>query len=474
MGGMIKIVGNTGGQKNASPEIRNLRTDGIITPTSFTIKYIAEDFENTILRHYIYIDGEKKEITKDVGYENINNEFTYEINELSIGTKYKIRIEVTDGIYSASSNVLEVSTAESIIYGVKVLENNSNPESCVTYIENATNMTAATKNSLGNWSNKYPFNKIRIVGFKNGQVVKEINKDNKTQYIDGSPVETDVDVMVEIPKIYWKFTNISNGYELRISNHKIDSSYNCYAHKVGEVEKDFIYIGAYLASTQNGKLRSRSNIKPTTTQTLQVFRQQAQANGPGYQQMNWFTLLLLQILYLIAYKNLDSQNALGMGYTNSSSMTTTGGTDKKGFCYGSIDDKIQMYFLGIEDLYGNLRQFCDGIIINNSYQVLLVPDNKNFNDNADNYKNINNFISINISGKISKVAHTNEAGFLPKQTTGSVYTYYCDSGAFNVNCIGYFGGRWHEKTSAVIFGINMRLSKTTSASDIGSRLCYLG
>ncbi|MDQ9753342.1 hypothetical protein RFZ03_22180, partial [Acinetobacter baumannii] len=86
---------------------------------------------------------------------------------------------------------------------------------------------------------------------------------------------------------------------------------DCYAHKVGEVEKDFIYVGAYLGSIEAGRLRSKSGVTPTVNTTLTQFRNYAHNVGSGYQQFNWFTLSLLQILYLIAYKNLNSQNALG-------------------------------------------------------------------------------------------------------------------------------------------------------------------
>lgn len=164
--------------------------------------------------------------------------------------------------------VNDLGDAPPPIYGVRVMENNSNPNSCCTYIENAVGVNPANSISLGGWTNKFPFNEIRIVGFKNGQVTKEIKKDNKAQYTDGSTVPTDVDVMVEIPKVYWKFTNIINGYELRISNYKVDSTWDCYAHKVGGVEKDHIYVGTYLGYNEGGKLRSRSGVSPTVNQSL--------------------------------------------------------------------------------------------------------------------------------------------------------------------------------------------------------------
>ena len=122
MSGMIK-VGGSGGKTNNLPIIKNLRTDGIIKPTEFTIKYTAEDFENTILRHYIYINNQKKEITKEIGYEQPNNEFSYKLDNLKYYTLYEIKIEVSDGVNVVQSNLLQVRTENATVYGVKVMEN---------------------------------------------------------------------------------------------------------------------------------------------------------------------------------------------------------------------------------------------------------------------------------------------------------------------------------------------------------------
>ena len=360
------------------------------------------------------------------------------------------------------------------IYGVKVMENNSNPDSCCTYIEDAIGVKPANSTSLGGWADKWPFDKIRIVGFKNGQVTKEINPNNKKQYKDGSSVPTDVDVMVEIPKVYWKFTNISNGYELRISNTKIEGS-DCYAHKVGGVEKDFIYVGAYLGSVETGRLRSKSGVTPTTNITLTNFRSYANNVGNGYQQFNWFTLMLLQNLYLLAYKNLNSQTALGYGYANGNSgKTNTGGTNTKGMIFGETGGKQQVCFLGIEDFYGNIWQWVDGMFHNGSYQVTVTPDNKTFNDNGSGFKNVGKFISSGTEGYASKVAHTNEGGFFPMEASGSETTYYCDYGLVNPGYFGYCGGYWNDKLSAGAFRLRVNYYASNSNYNIGSRLVFLG
>lgn len=473
MSGMICIsASGGGGAVGNKPVISNFRCEGEPTLDSFVIKYIAIDNDNQILRHTLILDGKRTEISTDVGCENINREFTYTVKNLKGGTKYNVQIEVTDGVETVQSDVISVTTSNVQTYGVKVMENNSNPNTSVTYIEGAVGVNPANSTSLGGWANKFPFDKIRIVGFKNGQVTKEIKKDNKAQYTDGSTVPTDVDVMVEIPKVYWKFTNISNGYELKISNTKIEGS-DCYAHKVGGVEKDFIYVGAYLGYNQGGKLRSRSGVTPTTDTTLTTFRTYAHNVGSGYQQFNWFTLILLQNLYLIAYKNLNSQQALGMGVCNSS-KTNTGGTNTKGFVYGSSNQGQQVCFLGIEDFYGNIFQWVDGMFCNNSYQVMVTPDNKTFNDSASGFRNVGKFVNSNLYGRISKVAHTNEGGYFGKEFNGSDTTYYCDYGYSYGGCFAWFGGSWGNDLYVGAFCLSVSYSASYSYSNLGSRLVFLG
>lgn len=471
MSGMIKISGNGNGVIKAI--IKNLRVDGKITSSSFTIKYNVENFKTLNLKHFININGERKEITNYVIYSKENNEFSYTLKYLSGGTVYNVQIEIIDSDIVSKSDILQVKTESYIMYGVKVDNTNSNPSTSVTYLEDAKGVQQANKSDLGGWKDKFPFNQIKLVGFKDGKETKDINPTNRTQYVDGSFAPTNVDIMVKIPKVYWNFSNTSNGYELKISNQKIDDRWDCYAHKVNGIEKDFIYVGAYLGSVENSKLRSANNVLPKVNTTLTQFREYAKANGEGYQLWNWYTLMLIQILYLIAYKNLDSQSAIGYGYTEVGATTSTGGTNRKDLCYGSIDGSIQMCFLGIEDLWGNCRQWVDGMKIDNNYNILVTIDNKNFNDNGDGFKNLGKLSSMG-TGYISDVTHTNESGFCPFKFNGSTNIYYCDYSKFYINCFATSGAVYSDRTNGGIFSLNMEFYATDSSNGVGTRLCYLG
>ena len=473
MAGQINISGAAmQGSSNDKPFILNFRHDGEADLDSFVVKYTAKDNNNQILKHYLLLNGERTDISKAVDCTNINREFTYTVTGLKAGTTYNVQIEVSDGFDVAKSQVLKISTASYKIYGVSVDTSNSNPANAVTYIEDAIGVTPAKNGNLNGWADKWPFNEVRLVGFKAGKVTKEVNPTNKTKYKDGTTIPADVDVMSEIPKIYWKVTTSGNKYEIRICNQKLDSNYKCLAHLVGGAEKDFIYIGAYLGYVENGKLRSKSGVNPTASTTLTNFRSYARAVGSGYQLDNWHPLTLRKILYLIAYKNLDSQTALGKGNTGSGSKKNTGGTNTRGLYYGSTNVAEQVCFLGIEDFYGNLYTWVDGMYYNGN--IMVTPDNKTFNDSASGFKNVGSTPNLSTYGYVKNVVKTAEGLFFPSDLGGSTSTYYSDSGNVASGCFSVHGGSYGIGDNAGAFYLHVRYRASESVSGIGGRLVYMG
>lgn len=472
MAGQINISGAAiQGSSNDRPFILDFKHDGEAGSDSFVVKYTAKDNNNQILKHYLLLNGEKTDISKAVDCTNINREFTYTVTGLKGGTTYNVQIEVSDGLESAKSQVLKISTASYKIYGVSVDTSNSNPANAVTYIEDAIGVTPAKNGNLNGWADKWPFNEVRLVGFKAGKVTKEVNPTNKTKYTDGSAIPADVDVMSEIPKVYWKVTTSGNKYEIRICNQQLDSGYKCLAHLVGGVEKDFIYIGAYLGYIENGKLRSKSGVNPTASTTLTNFRSYARAVGTGYQLDNWYPLVLRKILYLIAYKNLDSQTALGRGNTNSSKKNT-GGTNTRGLYYGSTSATEQVCFLGIEDFYGNLYTWVDGMYYNGN--IMVTPDNKSFNDSASGYKNVGSTPNLSTYGYVKSVVKTAEGLFFPSDLSGSTSTYYSDYGNVYSGYFSLHGGSYGSDATAGAFYLHVYYSPSHSYSSLGGRLVYMG
>ena len=368
------------------------------------------------------------------------------------------------------------------LYGVKIDTNNSNPETALTYTDMATGFTPAFCNNgnwqMGSWENKFPYDQIKPCLLKNGVVNYYLNPNDYTKKLDGGSADitsgNDGDVMIEFPRIYWKFETIGTDLYVKYSDVQIDSGYKCLAHTVGTTIKNKIYISAYRGFSTGGKLRSLSGKTPTASQTIGQFRTLAQANGSGYQQMCYYPLLMLQVLAIIMGKNRDSQTQLGRGYVDgNSAAATTGQTNTKGMFYGENTGKQQNKFCGIEDFYGNQYLFIDGMYSDAS-RNMMISDQSVFNDTGSGYIDYGIGAAANVNGYISSVQGGTETGFIVKTAGGSATTYYADYGHLHGGFLPAFGGTWNDGDNAGAFVLRVNRSASSSYASYGGALCFIG
>ena len=189
----------------------------------------------------------------------------------------------------------------------------------------------------------------------------------------------------------------------------------------------------------------------------------------GYNLVPFYPLTLTQIIYVLMFKNLDSQTALGKGRTNADSYTNTGTTNKKTFCYGSTDATDNVKFLGMEDYFGNRRWWIDGCYYDNNRNMLIGKGN--FNNTGSGYENFGQAASSNLGGYIDKVQGGNNTGLIPASTGGSATTYYCDYGNVYAGRLPTFGGYRSITSNAGAFYLNSDTASYSSAH-IGGRLFY--
>ncbi|HEY9569596.1 MAG TPA: hypothetical protein VIR26_01285 [Metalysinibacillus sp.] len=341
-------------------------------------------------------------------------------------------------------------------YGVRIDKSNSNPETAVTRIGDAVGLTAE------DFWGVYPYNAIRAVLVKNGVVQAELNKDLSHNY-----VASDGDIFTEFPKFWWKFENSPTHLEIKIATAEVEGFVS-----PAFAEKEKIYIGRYLGYELDGKLRSVKGYEPTGSKTIGDFRAIAQANGAGYSQLPYLATLAVQVLYLVQYANLDSQAALGRGWVDSpEGYAKTGGTDGKGMNYGETTGKLQMSIYGIEDFWGNKRQWLDGIVTDANNDILV--SNGNFNDNGDGYKKHANAGAVkDDGGYIKDVMGGDITGFLNADKSGSSTTYYCDSGYIRPTRVAVFGGDRSYASYAGAFSLSLLGAASGSYATVGARLYF--
>jgi hypothetical protein len=335
------------------------------------------------------------------------------------------------------SNRIEKTAVPHKIYGVEIDESNSNPESAVAYTDDAVGFTPARGNNgnfdWGSWENiiKDEF-KIRPVvlqnlGNKNAEVNYALQHDDYTKKSDGSNSNltgTDGDVMVEFgTPLWWKFTRVGDKLKIQLSTKEFDGA----VKHAFEIEK-------------------------------------------GYNQVPIYPLFLTQIIYLLMFKSLDSQTALGRGYVDdNSNYLNTGVSNNRPFIYGENTGKQQMKFLGLEDYWGNRRWWIDGCFYDSDRNMLIGKNS--FNDTGSGYDNFGQATPSDVSGYIDKVQGGNNTGFIPASTGGSATTYYCDYGYLNGGELPYFGGDSHYGDTSGGFSLASHAASSATAA-IGGRLFY--
>lgn len=391
--------------------------------------------------------------------------------------EWSVSINLNGQSSSGTVNVTEyknytIELAYFVTYGVRIALNNSNPETSVSYTDDAVGVGSG----WNNWKDKQIFKDIKPCLLKDGIVQYYLNRDNYTQKEQGGNsilTGNDGDVMVEFPKIGYKMTNDSSYQYIQITDNPNAEGFCYLAHSLdAENDCDKIYIGAYLGDVTN-KVRSFSSTPPSTDVTLSLARACAQNKGTGYQLLSFYPFTLLQCLYVIIYKNLNSQVALGRGHTSASAKTDTGGANTEPFCYGNPQSAAtQVKFLGIEDFYGNLFQWIDGLYVDSNYNIKT--DYNNFTGTNGNHFRYSqpSGIRSDAYGYMSKTQGTNNTGFALKSTGGSETTYYADYAYLYSGFFGRFGGAWSSGADAGAFQLDVSYTASGSSSYLGCRVVY--
>lgn len=375
-------------------------------------------------------------------------------------------------------------SGDDFVYTLIVDNGADGTPAAVEYADDCYGFLEANVSDLGDWANTKlvkEFFRPCVIQPGDGAPAYYLQQDNMSLKEDGTPAVTtgaDGDVMIQVKKLYGRFLKSGNRLKISISNTKADDSWFCF-NDIAGVEKDVVYRGAFKAGVLSGAtnvMRSVSGVAPLVNLTRAVMRTYAKARGAGYHQNNFYMLLLWQVMYLFLYRNRNSQSALGQGRTLSSntSAVNTGWSLNKPFCWGDQGGVNGVKFLGVEDFYGNVWEWVDGVCLNNKVYK-LTRDPEKYNDTGDGYEiSVASGLtaSANNDKYMTKVQGTNDLGFLPAATGGSSATYWCDN-VWVVDAVQVveFGGYWNDAAKAGAFCWNLNITASYASAGIGSRLC---
>ena len=252
--------------------------------------------------------------------------------------------------------------------------------------------------------------------------------------------------------------------------------------------KDYLYVSAYegFFNTVTSKLESKSGQAVTTYKTMPQFKTAARLRAGvvnnRWEPLDFLTASAIQLLNLVEYGTFNSRGVLGGGITVDTAAHLTGETAIGGAhasgnaTYGTGGATTVMSYRGIENFFGNITTFLDGINLKADYTVWIADHDFAVDTYAHPYTN-DAGLAIAQAASFSKditVTATTDYAFLSSLAVGgSPYTYLCDWWtAVAVNSLGALAGRFD--LAGGMFGFYNTYNATTNTSRCGARLMYIG
>ena len=176
-------------------------------------------------------------------------------------------------------------------------------------------------------------------------------------------------IVTYFPEFWYKRWQ-ADGYEyIQISN----------VQKDGFIYSEPFYIGRYDASGSSSAVTCKSGQSPFVSVSITNLRTYTRNIGAGWGQIDIWRWSMLQILYLVEYADYDSQSKLGYGCCNGSKISS-GQCDSLGMKSGTTnnDKKHAVIYRGVENIFGNIYQWLDGINIGTGPKSWICNDRSQY------------------------------------------------------------------------------------------------
>lgn len=339
-------------------------------------------------------------------------------------------------------------------------------------------------------------------------------------------------VMVEIPKFYYRVVPLKldpigdsvGGKHLRKANYYISATkyegfktHSLFVKPDG-IERDKAYVSAYEGSiydvsesayilddaqvadftaTTGDKLCSIAGAKPASGLTQNLTRENSEIlavnRGIGWHSMDIKAASAIQLLFMIEYASLNSQNAIGKGVVgktddNSTNMSElTGATSSLGNASGmanGTDGLVSVSYRGVENFWGNIWKFSEGLTLWGDGTLRggqpYICDDYTFVENTKTGYTPVKFTVSNTLNYISAFGYDPDFDwfFLPSECVNADSNYpvgdysYVTSG-LNGYCVSRFGAPWSDGVLAGAFSWILHSGAGYRARTIGARLLYL-
>lgn len=277
-----------------------------------------------------------------------------------------------------------------VIYGVKLDKtmNNNKPlgASWATYTDDAVGLNGAYMDFQNDtfvdngWLNRFPFNQIKPCMVKDGAVVGYLDPNDYTKYADGTPSNNNNrssgNVMIEVPKIYYKISEDNTYIYIQISNQMFTGAC-CLAHVYKGDELDKIYVDAYLTGDRNYQTYGPCSIaglraapESFSLGYANMYPEIKEHRGDRCECFTYNLFTLFGCLFAVMFKSTNARTSLGLGLEKYTvNMVVTGVADQKGMYYGSNywtsgdPEQGRIKLFGMEDYYGAKYTYVAGFYV---------------------------------------------------------------------------------------------------------------
>ncbi len=329
------------------------------------------------------------------------------------------------------------------------------------------------------------------LGYTFNEFGSEITSDFNNCYPWSGMTEVSDDLgntFVCIPRFYSRIKRNDDGtYKYQISGCRYEGFSTLFIDGRGH-EIDYVRVGKYEGSGGSTKLCSATGEMVLTNKTIGQIRDACVKNGKGYQQYDFLIDAILKQLFLIEFATTDSQYIM-RGWTNpdnvgnlrtgataglktSSGSSRTGCDDESGHD-PRADGHHACIYRGMENLWGNVMTWCDGILFVNEKIYICTDPRLYSSDISDGYTYVGDRpTSDGYSAEITPFEKFPLLAFTTRVTSEekSGYPDYFDSSkAQTVLCVG---GSRSKGSECGLWAQYSNATAKASHSHIGGRLCW--
>lgn len=237
--------------------------------------------------------------------------------------------------------------------------------------------------------------------------------------------------------------------------------------------------GRYVSRYNLGSgYQSVSGVLPLGSVTRAGFRAGISSKGANWFQYDFATYCAILWLYIIEFADWNSQGTIGAGITEATALQPNGGTDPMVYHTGradGVDSQSAVQYRGIENLWGNVWEFVDGLISNSS-TAYICTDPSAFSDTVTGaYTDAGVTLPV-VYAYLRSLTTSNTFPWvlLPAATGGSATTYipdysYISSGSHPL----FVSGVLSEGQLAGLFYFNANNAIGISHPQLGGRSAYV-